>query len=347
MTFAHRRPPSPCRAPVPGSLIPPSPQNINEFLYGIRKLRNRTKPTGEEEEEPLLYFFWQASQHGVPHEKHIHADDFDFYVDLLGITADVIGSEHTLKMKGGAFWNMFGSMQEIQIPVFVLVNVAMAAFGKSHPALAEKLKTMITNKAKAFMKLCKDPKTAPKPCESYHPTILGLQASGATMDSRGHLPLELFLREALATFRKQRLEDAVGLNVTFQTWYPEGCEESAFDAFTAMLLHAKPEIQERDVIELFTLAVCTAYNPLQPPPTPSARRHAPHSCARPPPPSRWTPPHLISCVRPPHRADRARTPTRTSTWSTSSASCASGVSLSRSSPRQRGPLPRWTPPHWQ
>ena len=101
-----------------------------------------------QEEEPLLYFFWQASHHGVPFESHVHADDFDFYMDVLGTVAEVVGAEHTLAMKGGAFWNMLGSMQEILLPVFVLINVAQKLYGKSHPTLAEKLKTMATSKAK-------------------------------------------------------------------------------------------------------------------------------------------------------------------------------------------------------
>ena len=183
----------------------------------------------------------------MPHDKHVHADDFDFYLDLLATTADTVGSEHTLKMKGGAFWNMFGSMQEILIPVFVLINVVMKAYHKKHDALAEKLKNMVLNKAKAYMKLCGGP-NPPKPCESYHPTLLG----HASMDSRGHLPLETFLKEALLVFKSQRAEDALGLNTVFQTWDSE--HNAGFDAFQAMLQHAKPDIADRDVIELYSAA---------------------------------------------------------------------------------------------
>ena len=151
-------------------------------------------------------------------------------------------------MKGtGAFWNMFGSMQEIQLPVFVLINVAMKAYGKTHPALAEKLKAMTLSKAKAFMKLCNGP-NPPKPCESYHPTLLGQ----ASMDSRGHLPLETFLKESLILFKKQRLEDALGLNTVFQTWDTE--KDSSFDAFSSMVLHAKPDMSEREALELYQMA---------------------------------------------------------------------------------------------
>ena len=43
------------------------------------------------------------------------AADFDMYLDLLDAVANAVGAEHTLNTKGsGAFWNLFGSMQEIQ-----------------------------------------------------------------------------------------------------------------------------------------------------------------------------------------------------------------------------------------
>ena len=60
----------------------------------------------------------------LPHE------DFDFYIDILSTVAKTVGEEHTLQMKGsGAFWNLLGSMAEIQLPCFVLLNVLQRAFG--------------------------------------------------------------------------------------------------------------------------------------------------------------------------------------------------------------------------
>ena len=84
------------------------------------------------------------------------ADDFDFYLDLLGTTADTIGKEHTLKMAGGAFWNMLGSMNEMELPVFVLINVVQKAYSKSNAPLFERLKTLILQKAKEYAKLMSD-----------------------------------------------------------------------------------------------------------------------------------------------------------------------------------------------
>ena len=54
----------------------------------------------------------------MPHE------DFDFFIELLGILAETAAGEHTLNLAGiGAFWNMFGSMAEIQLPAFVYIQV--------------------------------------------------------------------------------------------------------------------------------------------------------------------------------------------------------------------------------
>jgi len=222
-------------------------KNINEFLYGVRKNRFRTRHDGTEEEEPLLHFFWQASHHGVPPEKHIHADDFDFYIDLLGHCADYVGTDHTLKMKGGAFWNMLGSMTEIEAPVYVLSNVVDRAYGERRPHFAAKLKALLLDKAKAHHKLVSGP-NPPKPCESYKSQIVGQQS----MDSRGHLPFDTFLKTSLDAFRKQRHEDALGLNTVYHTW--EDPEQSSFDTFSAMLLFAQPDIAERAVIELYSQA---------------------------------------------------------------------------------------------
>ena len=76
-------------------------KNINEFLYGVRKQRMRLN--AKEEEDDGCPLFWRAAP-GVPDADKLHADDFDFYIDLLGTLADCVGVEHTLKMKGaGAF----------------------------------------------------------------------------------------------------------------------------------------------------------------------------------------------------------------------------------------------------
>jgi hypothetical protein len=226
-------------------------KNINEFLYGVRKQRSRTNAKGVEEDEPLLYFFWQASHHGVPEPDRVHADDFDFYIDLLSAVADTVSHEHTLKMKGGAFWNMLGSMAEIELPVFVLLNT-LAKFCLRHsPALEQRLKKIVLDRAKAYAKEAKGPKP-PQPAPSYKPTLIG----EASMDSRGHLPLESFLKSCLGGFKQQRLENAKGLSLVFATW--DQGRDGGFDDFSDMLTHAKPEIQEREVLELY--AEATAYS---------------------------------------------------------------------------------------
>ena len=64
----------------------------------------------------------------MPHE------DFDIYVDVLAMVAKTVGEEHTLNMKGGAFWNMLGTMAEIQLPLFVLHRSLDRLFAPSSTA---------------------------------------------------------------------------------------------------------------------------------------------------------------------------------------------------------------------
>ena len=227
-------------------------KNINEFLYGVRAERFRKTANDETEPEPLLMPFWRAAHHGVPLEDRMHADEFDLYLDVLGATAKTVGEEHTLNTKGGAFWNMLGSMAEIQLPVFVLLNVLARLFDKSgsqpHPELSERLKRLTVQRAAAFAKALKDPRRAPKPCPSYKPTILGKPE----MDSRGVLPLEAFLAICMEGAEAQREKDAVGLEAIFKTWDPDG--EGGFDAFADCLLLAAPDMPEEEMISIYQLA---------------------------------------------------------------------------------------------
>ena len=77
---------------------------MTEFFYGVREGRFRTNAKEEQEDEPMLYFFWTACHHGVPIDERTHPDDLDLYIDLLATVARTVGEEHTLNMKEGAFW---------------------------------------------------------------------------------------------------------------------------------------------------------------------------------------------------------------------------------------------------
>jgi len=226
-------------------------KNINEFLYGVRAERSRKNAKGEMEHEPLLMPFWRATHHGVPLEERMPNEDFDFYLDLLGVVAKTVGEEHTLKMPGiGAFWNLLGSMAEIQLPVFVLINVLARAFEKSHHDLFDRLKKATLNKAAAFAKQSKDPKTAPKPCPSYKPQVLG----DANLDSRGFFGLEAFLALCLDGAEKQREKDAKILESIYQSWVAAYGGEATFDVFAECITHAAPELPENELIQLYQLA---------------------------------------------------------------------------------------------
>ena len=74
-----------------------------------------------------------------------------------------VGEEHTLKMPGiGAFYHLLGSMAEIQLPAFVLINVLQRLYGPDPidptskpgmPALLERLKRTTLARVGAFMKV--------------------------------------------------------------------------------------------------------------------------------------------------------------------------------------------------
>jgi len=48
---------------------------VNEFFYGVREGRFRKNIKDEDEEDPLVYAFWQACHHGVPTQARMPGDD--------------------------------------------------------------------------------------------------------------------------------------------------------------------------------------------------------------------------------------------------------------------------------
>ena len=92
--------------------------------------------------------FWRFSHHGVPHEERLTPEEFDIYIDILGSVAKTVGEEHTLNMKGvGAFWNLFGSMAEISLPVFVLTNALQRIYEGNYVEFLERMKKATTQAA--------------------------------------------------------------------------------------------------------------------------------------------------------------------------------------------------------
>jgi len=222
-------------------------KNINEFLYGVRACRTRETADGAIEVEPILHFFWRATHHGVPVEDRMPSSDFDFYLDLLASVAFAVGEEHTLKTKAAAFWNIFGSMQEIELPVFLLVNVVNSCFSSNHSELCDRLRKVVVKKAAEWSKACKGA-TPPKPCPSYKPLLLG----SSTLDSRGHLPLTMFLKLAVEAAMAQRARDSKLLDVVFESWI--GPEGRSFDAFVQMMTLACPDMDEERMVALYQQA---------------------------------------------------------------------------------------------
>ena len=94
--------------------------------------------------------------------------------------------------------------------------------------MCERLRKTVIKSAAEWTKLVKGPKP-PKPCQSYKPLLLGSES----LDSRGHLPLETFLRLALQAAAEQRQRNAHLLDAIWQGWMHPGTERS-FDAFACV-----------------------------------------------------------------------------------------------------------------
>ena len=88
---------------------PLASKNLAEFATGMRKMARwrRTASGSGREPDPIMHFFWRASQLGVPPDQAVGSQDLDFFCELLGHVADKVGSDVSLNMKGsGAFWKL-------------------------------------------------------------------------------------------------------------------------------------------------------------------------------------------------------------------------------------------------
>lgn len=228
-------------------------KNINEFLYGVRAERYRKDEKANlTEPEPLLMPFWQGSWHGVPQQERMPMEMFEFYLDVLAGVAKTVSEEHTLQLKGvGAFWNMLGSMNEISIPVFVLINCITKMFEKSHKDLFERIKQGVLRLASVNLKekQKRDKEGKPKPFPSYKEAILGKEG----LDSRGHVAVHQFLNLALDSDKKQTEKDSKFLDDAYQTWVAFK-KENTYEVFVECLKESSPELPDADVINLYNLA---------------------------------------------------------------------------------------------
>ena len=220
-------------------------KNINEFLYGVRAARHRQAADASQEPEPLLHFFWQASWHGVPYPERRSAEDFDAYLDLLALTAKCVSDDHRIENVAGigAFWNLLGSMHELQLPLFILLTVLQKHLdGRSE--LLERVKKAVLARGAKFRK------EVPKPAPSYKPLLLG----SAELDSRGHLPLHEFLRLTLDAIVAQRVKDGEALNEIYATWAEGSGGGASFDSFAEMLGAAQSDMAEEQMLSLYQSA---------------------------------------------------------------------------------------------
>jgi hypothetical protein len=228
-------------------------KNINEFLYGVSAERYRKDEKANlTEPEPLLMPFWQGSWHGVPQQERMPMEMFEFYLDMLAGVAKTVSEEHTLQLKGvGAFWNMLGSMHEISIPVFVLINCITKMFEKSHKELFERMKQGVLRTASVNLKekQKRDKEGKPKPFPSYKEALLGKES----LDSRGYVAVHQFLNLALESDKKQTEKDSKFLDDAYQTWVAFK-KENTYEVFVECLKESSPELPDADVINLYNLA---------------------------------------------------------------------------------------------
>ena len=79
-----------------------------------------------------------------------------------------------LNTKGvGAFWNLYGSMHEIELPAFVLLNVTNQCYAEINPEMCDRMRKAITKKAAEWLKR-KQSSSPPKPSPAC--TIARLEA---------------------------------------------------------------------------------------------------------------------------------------------------------------------------
>ena len=94
-------------------------RRLCEFAYGLRVARWRRLSEDEHgrEPEPILHFFWRASQLGVPSSLVAGNEDIDFFCELLGAVADLVGNDRMLDMSAAAFWSAVGAAVELVLPL--------------------------------------------------------------------------------------------------------------------------------------------------------------------------------------------------------------------------------------
>ena len=224
---------------------PLASKTLHEFAYGMRKTarwRRTHEPEDGREPEPIIHFFWRASQLGVPSNQIVGSEDIDFFCELLGAVADKVGSDHTLKLRSGAFWSAVGTACELVIPMYILLAALRRTYARSQPELYKRMSEAIQTASRRYVKMLKANKIPE--IRGYHRRILGdRNAEG------GHLPLEAFLKHCMDQHAEMRIADGQRMQDIFSTWDYNG--DSSYDAFYEMVRHASSTIDERKILELY------------------------------------------------------------------------------------------------
>ena len=258
-------------------------RRLCEFAYGLRVARWRRLSEDEHgrEPEPILHFFWRASQLGVPSSLVAGNEDIDFFCELLGAVADLVGNDRMLDMSAAAFWSAVGAAVELVLPLSTLTAALRKAYARSRSELFRQMNDAITNAARRYSRALMangrgggggggggggegagEGGGGIAELRGYTRTVLGggaaLRGGGADDDggegaSQLMLPLEAFLKHCVACAAEERHSEGERLKAAFASW--DAHASSSYDAFYEMLRQASDALDERRLIWLYEQAL--------------------------------------------------------------------------------------------
>ena len=225
---------------------PLASKNLAEFATGMRKMARwrRTASGSGREPDPIMHFFWRASQLGVPPDQAVGSQDLDFFCELLGHVADKVGSDVSLNMKGsGAFWAAAGMAVELVIPMWVLLAALRKGFARTQPELHRRMAEQVQMAARRYQKALRAGDVPD--VTGYRRKFIG----DARQDNHELLPLEAFVKHCMDVHVKVRQAEGERMQQVYASWDVQS--DSSYDAFHGMVRHASTQIEERKILELY------------------------------------------------------------------------------------------------
>ena len=224
---------------------PLASKTLAEFATGIRKHARwrRTSIGGRREPEPIMHFFWRASQLGVPADQSVGSEDIDFFCELLGHVADQVGSDLALNMRDTTFWSAAGMAVELVLPLYVLLAALRKGYARTQPELHRHMSDKVQMIARRYQKALRA--GGVPEVTGYRRKFLG----DSRPDNHEVLPLEVFLTQCMDVHVSVRLAEGERMQQVYASWDVE-CA-SSYDTFHDMVRHVSSQLDERKILELY------------------------------------------------------------------------------------------------